>query len=408
MLRTDRLKGLKALVVHPRRHHLYQTARAYQEAGRLAHFLTNTWVGQPSRLKTLRTILPSNINRKVQKLSDYHDATLAPSVILRSRNLHHVAASKLLGVNHIIHDQAPLPDLVTKLCNRNNWALHMPCNHALNTFRLFKGRGLPLILEQYICDRRQALTLLQQETERFGIEMDKASADTTGLRSCDINEEEYELADIIVAGSEFVAESLRKARVPEHKIILAQYGVDTAIFQPNHQPRQANTPLNVAFVGSGAIRKGLLYLLEAASQLGPSQVRIQTFGNTGLPEQFVEKYQDILVQRGHLSRSELVAELANCHAMALPSLAEGSALSVYEGLAAGLPAIVTPNTSSIVEHGETGFVVPIRNSEAIEQALLELIQDDNRRLHMAKAARQAAEAQTWTRYRESLRNGLGI
>jgi glycosyltransferase involved in cell wall biosynthesis len=58
-----------------------------------------------------------------------------------------------------------------------------------------------------------------------------------------------------------------------------------------------------------------------------------------------------------------------------PSLCEGSAMVTYEALAAGLPVITTPNAGSVVRDGVDGFIVPIRDAEAIA-AKLDLLARD--------------------------------
>ena len=59
----------------------------------------------------------------------------------------------------------------------------------------------------------------------------------------------------------------------------------------------------------------------------------------------------------------------------LPSLFEGSATVTYEAMASGLPVICTEQTGSVVEHGETGLIVPARSSDALVEALVGLDRD---------------------------------
>ena len=66
---------------------------------------------------------------------------------------------------------------------------------------------------------------------------------------------------------------------------------------------------------------------------------------------------------------------------------EGFSNAVLEGMAAGLPMIVTNvgGNSEAVLHGKTGFVVPPRDPVAIGQAILELAFDVSKREAMGKA-----------------------
>ena len=56
----------------------------------------------------------------------------------------------------------------------------------------------------------------------------------------------------------------------------------------------------------------------------------------------------------------------------IPSLHEGSALAIYEGLASGLPVITTKPSGSVVRDGIEGRIVPIRNVDALAAAMSDL------------------------------------
>jgi glycosyltransferase involved in cell wall biosynthesis len=99
--------------------------------------------------------------------------------------------------------------------------------------------------------------------------------------------------------------------------------------------------------------------------------------------------------------------LRSCHVMALPSLVEGFPVSVLEAMACGLPAIISENIGGdIVEDGREGFVVPIRDPDAIAERLRLLHADSARRREMARAARAKAETFTEERNHEALRAGV--
>jgi glycosyltransferase involved in cell wall biosynthesis len=72
--------------------------------------------------------------------------------------------------------------------------------------------------------------------------------------------------------------------------------------------------------------------------------------------------------------------------LVLPSICEGSATVIYEGLACGLPVITTPNAGSVVRDGREGFIVPIRDADAIANALEQLLRDKNLLLMMSDNA----------------------
>jgi glycosyltransferase involved in cell wall biosynthesis len=85
-----------------------------------------------------------------------------------------------------------------------------------------------------------------------------------------------------------------------------------------------------------------------------------------------------------------------------PSLHEGSAIATYEALASGLPVITTANSGSVVRDSSEGFIVPIRDVEALKEKILLLYGDRQLREEMGRNARKRAEDFTWSAYRRRL------
>lgn len=85
-----------------------------------------------------------------------------------------------------------------------------------------------------------------------------------------------------------------------------------------------------------------------------------------------------------------------------PSLYEGSAIAIYEALASGLPVITTPNNGSRITDGVEGFIVPIRDVEALKEKILVLYEDRELRETMGTNARKRAEEFTWATYRRKV------
>jgi glycosyltransferase involved in cell wall biosynthesis len=93
-------------------------------------------------------------------------------------------------------------------------------------------------------------------------------------------------------------------------------------------------------------------------------------------------------------RDDIPELLAAADLFVLPSLKEGLPLALLEAMAARKPivATATAGSSEVVDHGETGWLVPAADSSALASAISELLDDPAKRLALGEAAgRQVAE-----------------
>lgn len=78
----------------------------------------------------------------------------------------------------------------------------------------------------------------------------------------------------------------------------------------------------------------------------------------------------------------------------LPSKREAFGNVIVEAMAAGLPVVSTDadhGPRNIITHGEDGLIVPRGDTAAMAEAILELVEDDERRARMGEAAVRNAE-----------------
>ncbi|WP_440995028.1 glycosyltransferase family 4 protein [Arhodomonas sp. SL1] len=104
--------------------------------------------------------------------------------------------------------------------------------------------------------------------------------------------------------------------------------------------------------------------------------------------------------------------LAEADLMLFPSYyREGVPRAVMEAAATGLPTVAfdVPGVREAVRDGETGYLVPDRNVDALHARVVQLLEDEEKRLTLGQAARQLAEEafdiraiqeQYWNIYRE--------
>ena len=88
----------------------------------------------------------------------------------------------------------------------------------------------------------------------------------------------------------------------------------------------------------------------------------------------------------------------------MPSIEDGFGIVVLQAAAGGCPAIVSKNTgaSDIVLQNKCGFVVPIRNSNAIADNLQLLVDDKDLLSEFSLSAINASKRYTWSNYVDKL------
>jgi glycosyltransferase involved in cell wall biosynthesis len=95
---------------------------------------------------------------------------------------------------------------------------------------------------------------------------------------------------------------------------------------------------------------------------------------------------------------------ADADVYVLPSIVEGFPMTALEAMASGLPVIVSEHTfgSDVITDGVDGYIVPIRDSEAIADRLRYLHDHPSERQRIGAAARRRAEHFSWERYGEQV------
>lgn len=140
-------------------------------------------------------------------------------------------------------------------------------------------------------------------------------------------------------------------------------------------------PLNVVTIGRFHWIKGMRYMFNAISLLGDFSFQYSCVSSSPLSEAALfqlhqlELDDKITVIEG-LKQDALFDFLQDCDVLVLPSLEEGIANVVLEAMAIGIPVISTDcgGMAEVVIPHETGWLVPIRNPEAITAAICDCAQ----------------------------------
>ena len=198
---------------------------------------------------------------------------------------------------------------------------------------------------------------------------------------------------------------------------LERYSADAAEAADASRRTDGEAPRRLRIVSVCGIseRKGLHDLIEAiggANGRG-SDLTLTVVGAAINAD--AERYRAALVDLARPSgvdvewagwQDDVRPYLLGADVFALASYHEGLPGVIIEAMAAGLPVVATDagGCREIVEDGDTGFVVPVGDVDALRDAFLKLSRDDGR-LAMGRRGRLRAEAQFtvdafWSRFAE--------
>jgi glycosyltransferase involved in cell wall biosynthesis len=98
--------------------------------------------------------------------------------------------------------------------------------------------------------------------------------------------------------------------------------------------------------------------------------------------------QENVTFAGTVPQTELKQWMSRSHVMVLPTLDEGMALVQGQALACGCPVIATTNSgaSDLFTDGTEGFIVPIRDPDALLDRMQRLADDPALQQRMGEAA----------------------
>jgi glycosyltransferase involved in cell wall biosynthesis len=211
---------------------------------------------------------------------------------------------------------------------------------------------------------------------------------------------EMQLADIVLAPSTFVAETIH--RFVDKRVFVTPFGIDTQRWHPGPQQGTADRPLRVLFVGHVSIRKGAPVLFDAWQRAALANgAQLQMVGSWHLSEGSKQRLPRGVHWLGHRTVDELRELYHRADLFVFPSFFEGFSLAIGEALGSGVPVLVTEATGAADIIDDTcGRVVRSGDTDGLVDQLRFF--DCNRDLlaAMRQAARSKAEALTWPRYRQ--------
>jgi glycosyltransferase involved in cell wall biosynthesis len=276
--------------------------------------------------------------------------------------------------------------------------LHSWSGDCLKTLRVAKRKKIPSLIEIPTWHRDGGGGRAGQSARR------SISSDTKSWKSRFLLErerfiEEYDLADLIVVLSEKAAETFRSRGFSDGKLFYLPRGVDVERFKPGTRP----SIFRVIFSGALIERKGIHHLLEAWHRLNLPDAELWLAGSVhDEAKPHLKKFaRENVKTLGFVRDPENYLNQGTIYVFR--SRLEGSAKTVYEAAACGLPVITTREAGDVVRDGIEGILVQPGDVDALAGAIERLYRHPEIVEQMGRAARQrVVENFTWDHYRARL------
>jgi glycosyltransferase involved in cell wall biosynthesis len=176
-------------------------------------------------------------------------------------------------------------------------------------------------------------------------------------------------------------------------------GVDLDRFRPTERDGSRTDGIVLLYAGRLMWQKGLGDFVEVARRLsGRARFVVAGYSEDGSPDAVPVAQVERWAGDGHIewlgSRSDMPVVIAQSDVVVLPSVyGEGVPKVLVEAAASGKAIVTTdtPGCRDVCRDGINGVLIPPGDVDALERAVLALMEDDEVRTQMGEAGRRLAE-----------------
>jgi glycosyltransferase involved in cell wall biosynthesis len=193
--------------------------------------------------------------------------------------------------------------------------------------------------------------------------------------------------------------------VPRERITVIYPGVDSVRLRPDPAFRRTPTP-SFLYVGRLRRYKGVEYAIRALARARSRRSDlVLDIAGSGADRPRLEALArrlgvgDAVRFHGFVPEERKLELLRTTWANLFPSPKEGWGITNVEAAACGTPSIASdsPGLRDSVRHGETGWLCPHGDVEALAERMLELAENPDLVERLGRQARRFAEGLTWER-----------
>ena len=215
------------------------------------------------------------------------------------------------------------------------------------------------------------------------------------------------MADRVVTTGEYVRQyMIRDKGIDPRKVVAIPSGIDLTRFDPDqvHEDlrEELRIPPDAPVFGTAAVfrwKKGHRYLLEATQEILHSfpEARLLLVGDGPQEKNLLGTVEELGIRSSVIMpgyRDDMPRVLKSMDVFVFPTLEEAFPNAVMEAMAMRKPVVATHvgGVPDIVQEGQTGYLVPPKDTRAITEKVLALLKDKKLREEMGSRGREFVEA----------------
>jgi glycosyltransferase involved in cell wall biosynthesis len=215
----------------------------------------------------------------------------------------------------------------------------------------------------------------------------------------------FKKATIVICLTRSDALEVMKLGCPREKIRILPNPVDTELFVPKSDMEESNL---IVWIGRFVPEKGVHVLINAAKKVvnQRNDVKFLLVGDGPLKQKMIFlvktlKLEKYVAFRGSVPHEEVPKFLQKSTLVVIPSLREGMPFILLEAMACGKPVVGSniPGIKDVITHLKNGLSVPPGDSEALANAIMFLLENEDIRKNLGRNARQLmVEKYNWDKY----------
>lgn len=223
-----------------------------------------------------------------------------------------------------------------------------------------------------------------------------------------VYEELFEAGDLFLPVSDSFRKRLIDSGCPAERVVVHHSGITVGRFPFEERHAKPGQTTKLLFIGRLTEKKGVDYALAAVAEVLATgrQVEFTIVGDGEDRERLESLVRRLGVEQavemvGRQTQDQVIDRLRSSHLLIAPSVTagdgdqEGIPNVLKEAMATGIPVLATRHSGipELVEDGESGYLVPERDSAALAEKLVKLIDRPDLWPSLGRAGRAKVEAE---------------